>query len=429
MKTLRILLLCFISLTFPSLLKAQEDAYLYSGSQAKHLADIKNSQALRTCIASNAQLLRELSNPAIQAFFLPGGKVNIRGKEDWYVFFPQKERANAFMVSVQESEFKCLHSFAEGPLARVYHDAVRIREAQAEDDGTTANLIATDLFKKIDALQADSQSRAETEQIVGAVIGNETKFIAADNATRLKQFNSSYKHYVLTDAIKALQIHFYASGDEKVLTYGGPVRGMWDLTDLSFESASPFFRADEFRDLRALSAVLRKSDKLSAILKGYLGPATQTHILAFPTQSLPSPQLQEEVAKDLNVVLAKENLVTQPAFASLQVTQAIKAAGTGQIVALSGENLINTNRLVLEEAFPEAIPKDLESNRPLIINGVPYAKAWKGSTLVLFRLEKPEFFSQKDLRPEKVQIYLANQASLCSEKTTNNTKCRLTAIQ
>ena len=154
MKTIRILLLGFISFTFPALLKAQEDAYLYSGPQAKHLADIKNSEAIRSCIASNPQLVRELSNPAIQAFFLPGGKVNIRGKEDWYVFFPQKERANAFMVSVQEKEFKCLHSFAEGPVAGVYHDAVRMREAQAEDDGTAANLIAADLFKKIDALPA-----------------------------------------------------------------------------------------------------------------------------------------------------------------------------------------------------------------------------------------------------------------------------------
>jgi hypothetical protein len=426
MKVLTFLLLGFMLLIASSPLEAQEEAYFYSGSQAKELSNITKTASMR-CIQTNTVLVRELSSSTIQAFFLPGGKVKVGGNEDWYVFFPQKERANAFFVRVQEKEFACLHNFAKGPQGKAFYSAVLMQAAQTQDDGASVNRIAAELFKTVDELQPKSRAREETEQIVGAVIGTETKLIGPDIANRFNQFSSSYKSYALAEAIKQLAQKYPSIGSTQVFTYGGAL-GAWDLTELSFQSPSRFFKPEEFQDLRDLYATVQKSDRLSALLKGYFSASTLEQLLKYPTQNTASPKLLEDIVKDLNKVLISENLIRQPDFASLPVTRAIKAAGIWDPLTLSGENLVHVNRSLLEEAFPDAIPKDLEGNKPFIVNGVPYVKAWKGSTLVFFRLEQPEFFSPKDLRPEKIHTFLANQPALCSEKPTNSPRCTLTAI-
>jgi uncharacterized repeat protein (TIGR04138 family) len=114
---------------------------------------------------------------------------------------------------------------------------------------------------------------------------------------------------------------------------------------------SPAFSADDFKQLDALAARLRKhSEPVSQFLWQALAEATRVAIAAGKSDEL----LADMLAADLNRIIVSGPLYEAPRFAHLSLSRGAKCL-IGQKV--KGAHLARFNRLLLEDAYPVELAK------------------------------------------------------------------------
>jgi tetratricopeptide (TPR) repeat protein len=121
-------------------------------------------------------------------------------------------------------------------------------------------------------------------------------------------------------------------------------------------TGTSLFKPDQFLNARSLAAKLRQGgheDPLAKYLYGKLSQETQ-HVV---DSNADEAALRRALSKDLNVMLAAENIYAPERFKDIKLPPLIQeAAAAGN---LTSNNIIRLNRRMLEEAYPDAIVKSL----------------------------------------------------------------------
>jgi hypothetical protein len=117
----------------------------------------------------------------------------------------------------------------------------------------------------------------------------------------------------------------------------------------------PSLSPSEISDLNALVAKwIEPSDELSRYLVGKFSEATRQLLSAYSPDGADSQALRSAVAKELAGVIERESIFETNRFAGIALsTKTQKYVGR----QLEGSSLASFNRLLLEDAYPQAIAK------------------------------------------------------------------------
>lgn len=151
--------------------------------------------------------------------------------------------------------------------------------------------------------------------------------------------------------------------------YGSAMLSQW-ADDMSQRIFSPLFYMDDLKDPALLvRKLLAAKDPLSQFLREEFSTETQQQIEAFDGSASPTEALQEALIRELNKLLKGISLFDERRFAKIKLTRQI------QILVKQkpeGDDLIRLNRLLLEEAYPQEISRDLISN--IINDSISYIR-------------------------------------------------------
>jgi len=132
--------------------------------------------------------------------------------------------------------------------------------------------------------------------------------------------------------------------------------GIGAKVERSRRTGTSWFKADQFLNARSLAAKLRHGgtqDPLAGYLYGRLSKETQQAIDSNAEENALRPAL----SKDLNVILAGDNIYSAERFKDIKLPALILEAAAGP--GLTSNNIVRLNRRMLEEAYPDAIVKSL----------------------------------------------------------------------
>jgi tetratricopeptide (TPR) repeat protein len=187
-----------------------------------------------------------------------------------------------------------------------------------------------------------------------------TQNALADN-TYLDYIRAQYNRYAQIDPPF---FQNFLSGSVKF--FHGPTRWLAWLDDIfegigakverSRRTGTSWFKTDQFLNARSLAAKLRPGgaqDPLAQYLYGRLSKETQQIVNASADEAVLRPAL----SKDLNAILAGENIYSADRFKEVKLPPLIQEAAAG--TSLTPNNIVRLNRRMLEEAYPDAIVKSL----------------------------------------------------------------------
>ena len=182
--------------------------------------------------------------------------------------------------------------------------------------------------------------------------------------------DNTYLDYIRAQYNRSAQIdppffqNFLAGSAPKL--FHGPTRSLAWLDDI-FEglgarvekdrrTGTSWFKPDQFLNAQTLAAKLRRGpnqDLLAKYLYGKLSKTTQQLV----DSNADEAALRRALSKDLNVILEGENIYSPDRFKNVKLPSLIQEAAAGG--NLISNNSIRLNRRMLEEAYPQAIPKSL----------------------------------------------------------------------
>jgi hypothetical protein len=134
-------------------------------------------------------------------------------------------------------------------------------------------------------------------------------------------------------------------------------------------TASPGFVVDSFRSLESFATKLQQqADPVSIYLRTRLLPTTITALNAYQAGGTVSPLLQTDLLQDLNAVINGPSIYDAQRFQNVSLrVETVQLLGPNT----QGEDLVEQNRLLLEDAYPQEIRTILgtpsEFTRPNLI--------------------------------------------------------------
>lgn len=121
-------------------------------------------------------------------------------------------------------------------------------------------------------------------------------------------------------------------------------------------TSTSWFHPDQFTNVQNLAGHLKpgpRQDSLSAFLYGKLSPETQRLV----TGGGSAEELARALSKDLNAILQEQNIYSAERFKNIHLPLLVQQAATD--LNLTSNNIIRLNRVMLEDAYPDAIVKSL----------------------------------------------------------------------
>lgn len=136
------------------------------------------------------------------------------------------------------------------------------------------------------------------------------------------------------------------------------------------------FQLVDLHQPATFAAKLKNPDSpLSRYLAEQLSAPTQGLLGQYPTGCAPSKELQEAVVADLNRIITRTDLYSDARFAgiALHAKTVAKAKEAGK---LKPEELANTNRALLEKAYPQELDSNQQAFQVVILAAILGAIVW-----------------------------------------------------
>jgi len=136
------------------------------------------------------------------------------------------------------------------------------------------------------------------------------------------------------------------------------------------------FQLADIHQPRALAAKLQHPvDQVSQDLAGRFSPATKVLLDQYKVGGEPSRQLQVAIVEDLNRAITQADLYSVERFAGVAL-KAKTVAKAKESSKLRPEELANTNRLLLEKAYPQELGSNQQTFQTVILAAILGAIAW-----------------------------------------------------
>jgi PiT family inorganic phosphate transporter len=135
------------------------------------------------------------------------------------------------------------------------------------------------------------------------------------------------------------------------------------------------FQIVDLHQPAALASKLKDPvDPVSRYLAGQLSPKTQELLRHYPGNTL-SRELQNAMVDDLNSVITRDDLYSPERFAGIDLKPktVAKAENSGR---LKPEDLANTNRALLEKAYPQELDSNQQAFQVVILAAILGAIVW-----------------------------------------------------
>jgi hypothetical protein len=142
-----------------------------------------------------------------------------------------------------------------------------------------------------------------------------------------------------------------AQGDGPVALFDGKTLDGW----IQFQNSSTAFAGDDIIDLSALASKLRrKPDPVSAFLAGQLSEPIPVESAAHPPSTGDAGPLKEAMVSDLNKIITGAPLYAPARFKNVTLRPGTQALLGYEV---HGRELVQLNRLLLEDAYPSELAK------------------------------------------------------------------------
>ena len=136
------------------------------------------------------------------------------------------------------------------------------------------------------------------------------------------------------------------------------------------------FQSTDLHQPTAFAGKLKNPlDPLSRYLAGHLSPATQGLLDHYTVTTTPSQELQGAMVADLNRAITRTDLYSAARFAGVALKE--KTVAKAQHSSrLKPEELANTNRALLEKAYPQELGSNQQAFQVVILAGILGAIVW-----------------------------------------------------
>jgi len=136
-----------------------------------------------------------------------------------------------------------------------------------------------------------------------------------------------------------------------------------------------FQQADLHRPAEFAAKLQHPADPVSLYLAQQLSPATRELLGQYPPGGVPSRELQEGVVTDLNRAITRTDLYSPERFTGIALKEKTLAKAK-DADHLKPEELANTNRTLLEKAYPQELDSNQHGFQVVILAGIIGAIVW-----------------------------------------------------